>query len=245
MTLRTYLVIICLLVAIMPVLPVSLAVNAMLNHSFGVSLNSEVEEALQSGLAVSRNYIDERRSGFEKSVGHMIDRVPFSVVDSASVARHFERVRVDASIHGVLVANMPTTITGETIFDTFTAQSDFAAHFDKSKLVQRSVGDGRVAFFETNDHSYQLALCALGRPRDATTVVLLYQQSDPQFLVHANRLLEGRRLVAQIRARQHKLSAVAFIPFAMIFLITAAVALTLAILMGKYLSMRFDALKQS
>jgi hypothetical protein len=75
----------CLVVSLLPAIPLSILVQSLLEKSFNVGLNTDVEEALQSGLVISREHLEENRASFEKSVEAALYRLRHSALDSAAV----------------------------------------------------------------------------------------------------------------------------------------------------------------
>ena len=70
MSIRLRLVAICLVVSLLPAIPVSFLVKTLLEKSFDVGLNKTVEGALQSGLTISREHVDWLESQLD-----LIDKV--------------------------------------------------------------------------------------------------------------------------------------------------------------------------
>ena len=66
MSIRTRLVLLCLTLALLPAIPISLVVSDMIDRSFDVGLNRSVSDALQGGMAISRKHLERLREDFER-----------------------------------------------------------------------------------------------------------------------------------------------------------------------------------
>ena len=86
MTIRVRLVIMCLVVALLPAVPLSYLVKTLIEKSFNIGLSETMEGALQSGLTVSRAHWQELRASFEKDAVEVAQYVGGATIDSARVA---------------------------------------------------------------------------------------------------------------------------------------------------------------
>ena len=66
MSIRTRLILLCLILALLPAVPVSLVVSDIIDHSFDMGLSGSVSDALEGGMAISRKYLQRLRASFEQ-----------------------------------------------------------------------------------------------------------------------------------------------------------------------------------
>lgn len=233
-SIRSRLVIMCLLVAALPALPLAWVVQSLLDKAFNVGLNETLEEALKSGVAMSRDAWDEQNVRFEADVRALLEDLGGVRLDSARVAAAMDkgRARIPALQGFILVPtkNTPPDSIGAALLP-----------FSSSETFQRLVGraslragqldtTGALVRFETTDRSL---LMAVWTPPKQRVRLLLYQQTDPFFLRHANDLIAGRQLFATLQMTRAGLTRSFFYSFVIIYGVCAVLALALALWMAE------------
>ena len=76
MSIRLRLVALCLIISLLPALPLSFLVKSLLEKSFDVGLSDTIEKSLQSGLVVSRIHLEQVRTDFESDVRRILAALP-------------------------------------------------------------------------------------------------------------------------------------------------------------------------
>lgn len=225
MTIRIRLVVMCLIIALLPAIPVSMLVKALLEKSFDVGLNKDVEGALQSGLAISREHIDLLESAFEHDVDDASQLLGASA-DSAMIELRWSAVPdVNARFDLMLVAGASGGGEGLAPFEE---RSALKAATIGLTFNERAGPDGQRMFWAAN----RAAQIAVLQPA-ANTRVLLLKRTDPAFLAEAGSVLTGRQIFAQLRLAQQGLGRSFFYPFIVIYGVIVILALGLAILMAE------------
>jgi len=131
MSIRARLVVMCVVVALLPAIPLSLLVHSLIEKSFDLGLSATVEDALQSGLGISQAHVSQLHADFEESVARAVAAHDTS---AAALSRR--------GIDGVVAANRIADVA------------------KGAPLVERAGSPGRttdLVFYETNDRSIQLA----------------------------------------------------------------------------------------
>ena len=260
MSIRVRLVLMCLVVALLPAVPLTFLVKSLLDKSFDVGLNPKFEEAFQSGLSVSRQRLDDIRSDFHLYVQRVIDEIGDEAPDSAEAAAAMARVMgASGAIDGLLVSSKRTNDA----VDTGTRQDipipaglrPFAGHpvlrhlHEGTSFIDRQ-GDRRTAysFYDTEDRTAFVAAWyparggglfrRIGRPASPgsssrTYGVLFYKVLDREFIADAERLIEGRQMFATLKLTQRSLAQSFFLPFVIIYSVCLLIALGLALFMAE------------
>lgn len=264
MSIRIRLVVMCLVVALLPAAPLTFLVKTLFDKSFAVGLNPTVEAALQSGLSVSREHMENLRREFNLNVQRVADAVGDTPPDSAVVAAALARVLANApgAIDGFVIGGAGTRDAsghgeqGPGGNDLPPDLRPFADNPDLRRLLENTsvvVPEGGVrtgyTFYETADRSARLAVwnpddarslshrIRSGAPaRGDAAVVLFFEEIDPEFLGHAHRMLEGRQKFAELRLVRQSLTRSFFYPFIIIYAICLALALGLALFMAERLA---------
>jgi signal transduction histidine kinase len=249
MSIRVRLIIMCLVVALLPAFPLTFLVKSLIDKSFDVGLNPAVEQGLQSGLSVSRQRLDDIRSGFFVNVQRVCESYGGTRPDSAGAATGVARVAgASGAIDGLMVSNRPGPEIPET---DLPAELSYFADFPAllSLLENRRIVPPRTdqqsgyAFFDTEDRSVFLAVwdpaytIAWSRPKTSPPYrILFYKQNDVDFLADANRIIAGRQKFAELKLTQNPLSESFFFPFIIIYGVCLVFALGLALLMAERLA---------
>jgi nitrogen fixation/metabolism regulation signal transduction histidine kinase len=249
----------CLAVALLPAIPLSVIVQSLLEKSFNVGLNDSVEDALKSGSDISRSYFEETRLSFESQVREAVLQTSTAAergrgdIDSTGVAAVFYRGASDADVSGeaagflvVRASSSPPktrdglppgllTVAGDPAF------SELIGGRGINERPALKAEDDEVLFYETDDRSLQIALWlpAHGRPVSMSTgqrAFLFYKKTNPEFLAAAGRLIEGRQIFAQLRLEQERLSRSFFYPFIIIYGVILLFSLVLALVMAERLA---------
>lgn len=251
MSIRSRLVAMCLVVALLPAIPLTFLVKALFDMSVDVGLNPTMEEALQSGLAVSRRHLDDMRGAFLADVQRVVAGIGEDAPDSARVAAAVFQVK---GIDGFVAVRKATEVppaTGETLpgdLLPFAGHPEFRRLLENTAVIDRP-GERRTgySFFETEDRSAQLAVwnpahagvivrSVPGETNSQGYIVLFYKEIDLEFLAHAGRLLDARQIFAELRLMQHSLSRSFFYPFIIIYAVCLLITLGLALLMAERLA---------
>jgi nitrogen fixation/metabolism regulation signal transduction histidine kinase len=228
MTIRIRLLAMCLIVALLPAVPLTILVQSLLDKSFNVGLSETVEDALQSGLSVSRDRFDEMRDRFRDDVVRTVIVLATPQADSAIVATAF--ASQGGSRDGIVVAtpdsapsSIPASLAG------FRGNATVEGLIQDTAIVgPRTLPDrGDILFYETDRRTLQLAVW---------DEILFFRQTDPEFLAHADRLIEGRQIFAQLRLARSKLTRSFFFPFIIIYAMSVALALAFALIISERLS---------
>lgn len=226
MSIRARLVIMCLVVALLPAVPLTYLVQSLLDKSFEVGLSPTVGDALESGIDVSRERFESMRADFRDDVLETIDRG----AGEDALAPWLDRP--DAGI-------IKTGATGGGRTDLPSALRPFAADARFYDVVGDAaiVGPRReetrddLRFFETRGRTVQMAAWRRGEGD-----LLFYRRTDPGFLQDAERLITGRQIFAQLRLAREGLTRSFFYPFILVYAILVVFALALALFMAERLS---------
>jgi len=230
MTIRARLVWMCLVVALLPAVPLTFLVQSLLDKSFNVGLSSTVEDALQSGLSVSREHFDELRRRFQDDIAGVIAGLDGEHADSASVGAAL--ARAGGGHDGVVFAAEGPADSGlPAALREFAGSATLRALVAGTSVVGPRRADESVEYYDTQNRTVQLALWK--RPG---TPVLFFRRTDPEFLARAEALLEGRQIFAELRLKRPGLTRSFFYPFVVIYGISVLVALALALFMAERLA---------
>ena len=241
MSIRFRLLIMCIVVTLLPAIPITLLVRNLLEKSFNVGLSTTVSEALESGMSVSRKYLAQVESDFEEDVQAVTALTPKSDQGSSKIDTALKRGVERLGIDRILVA--PPSATGQTegrvdslpdAFIPFTSMPQFRDLIASRVVVARPPHDsGRedLTYFQTGDRAVQLAIW--NPPGSTEGSLLLYHEIDPEFLASAQRLLHGRQIFAQLRLAQGALGHSFFYPFIIVYGVILLLALLLSLLMAE------------
>ncbi len=226
MTIRLRLVVMCLIVALLPAVPLTFLVQSLLDKSFNVGLSETVEDALQSGLSVSRERFEGARRKFHEDAMSAFALLDNPGIDVGKTPRGPRDGYIVATSDGD-ASDLPLDLR------PFATDETFRNLIQGTALVGPRPHDGRhdVSFYETEHRMFQLAVWSR-----ADSPVLLYRQTDPEFLTHADRLIEGRQIFAQLRLARTQLTRSFFFPFMIIYAVSVVLALTLALIIAERLS---------
>lgn len=225
MSIRSRLVVMCLVVALLPAVPLTFVVQSLLDKSFNVGLNDTVEEALQSGVAVSRDHFDAVLTRFQRDVAALARGLDPQRADSSMAVELLLRARHGgAGIHGVIAAPRVGSGDGLERFDS----NEWFARFSRGRTWQPHDGQGDLRFYVADDRAMLLATW-----RDA---LLFYHQIDPFFMRQSQSVLEARQLFAKLRLTQGDLTRSFFLAFVIIYLVCLVIALGVALLMAERLA---------
>jgi signal transduction histidine kinase len=249
MSIRVRLIIMCLVVALLPALPLTFLVKSLIDKSFDVGLNPAVEKGLESGLSVSRRRLDDIRSGFFVNVQRVCESYGGTRPDSVGAAAGLARVAgATGTIDGLIVSHHPGPASAANDLP------DALSYFADSPVFASLIKGHRIAaprtgqqsgynFFDTEDRSIFLAVwdpactVAWNRPKTSPPYhILFYKQNDVDFLADANRIIAGRQKFAELKLTQSPLSESFFFPFVIIYAICLVFAMGLALLMAERLA---------
>jgi nitrogen fixation/metabolism regulation signal transduction histidine kinase len=249
MSIRVRLIVMCLVVALLPAVPLTFLVKSLIDKSFDVGLNPAVEQGLQSGLSVSRRRLEDVRSRFFVNVQRVCESYGAGRPDSAEAVAGLAGVTgARESIDGLIVSDCAGT-TGA--IDGVPAGLEcFADHpvylslvADKQIIEPRTGAQSSYVLFDTGDRSVFMAVwdpaytIALSRPQPSTPMrILFYRRNSADFLADANRIIEARQKFAELRLTQRPLAKSFFFPFVIIYSVCLVIALGLAWLMAERLA---------
>ncbi|MEZ5357709.1 MAG: ATP-binding protein [Candidatus Zixiibacteriota bacterium] len=244
MSIRLRLILICIIITILPAIPITFIVKNLLEKSFNVGLSATVSDALEEGMSVSRRLLAQLEIEFEYNIQEMTADLSPGRPNASSVNVTFEKYIESHRIDGYLVAlpgeseaseQKPGTVPQA--LATFAQQPAFHNLIQSRDISARpthQIDRGDLNFFETRDKAVQLALWT---PTGADGGgFLFYRKIDPEFLASAQRLLDGRQIYAQLRLAQGALSESFFYPFMIVYGIILLVALLLALLMAEQMA---------
>jgi len=243
MSIRIRLVIMCLLVALLPAVPLTVVVKSLLDKSFDIGLHASVEESLDSGLSVSRKHLGTLRRDFSLYVQRTADAIGEARPDSAEAAATLARtVGASGKVDGLLVAQSEGgELPGG--LKPFAGHPVLEGLLEGTALISDNfLTSGRLTFIGVEDRSSFIALWnpesqdMPRRWRAGDYRVLFYKKVDPEFLADANRLIEGRQNIAALKLLRQSLEDSFFYPFVIIYAVCLAIALALALLMAERLA---------
>jgi len=232
MTIRARLVGMCLVVALLPAVPLTLVVRSLIEKSFDVGLNETIEDALRAGVDVSREHVGAVQERFVQDVAALVRGLDPTSADSSTALALLLRARHEgAAVHGVVAAEQRAAPAAYPELEPFAANAWFQ-RFQEGRswlrqIEQRPRGEGLV-FFAADDRTMLLAAWR-GR-------LLFYHQLDPFFLEQSSRMLQARQLFAKLRLTQGGLARSFFYPFVIIYGLCVLVALALALFMAERLA---------
>lgn len=244
MSIRFRLVVICILITILPAIPITFIVKNLLEKSFNVGLSSTVSDALEEGTSVSRKFLAQLESDFEKNVQQITFTIPSGGSESSQVSATLEKSIESHQIDGYFTASQDASestsdqagdIPKE--FGLFARQTEFLNLLNSRGVRERPshLSDREnVTFFETRDKALQFALWHPSGKSSGS--LLFYKEIDPEFLASAQSLFDGRQIYAQLRLAQGALSESFFYPFMIVYGVILLIALLLALLMAEQMA---------
>ncbi len=243
MSIRYRLAGMCIVVALLPAIPLSILVSNLLEKSFNVGLSETMEDALDSGVTVSRKHLESLHAAFEEETGRVAALFAGDFGDSSRIAAHMSDSATPQVIDGFFL-----TRTGHLkVFKNTDAPlpAELACHsvrllsaglIEGTAVMERTNSpdsDPDLAYYETESRTAQFALWT---PGGGHVSWLFYKRTDPEFLAHAESLLQGRQLFAQLRLAQERLSRSFFYPFVIIYAVMLVISLLLAFFMSERLA---------
>lgn len=230
MSIRVRLVILCLVVSLLPAIPLSLLVQTLLEKSFDVGLNTTVEDALKGGTTISRLHLSRLHKDFERDVIDLVDRI--EEPPAAGAAMYMSST--GDTIHFLSVTYQPG---GESkgMARWVTETPEFLDIVEGANIVERGGGPDRddIEFFDTEDRAIQISIWDLATGGDARAAAIFFERTDPAFLSDANRLIDGRQIFAELKLTRPILRRSFFYPFIIIYGVILVVALLVALLMAE------------
>lgn len=220
MSIRVRLVVMCLVIALLPAIPLTLLVKTLLEKSFDVGLSTTVEDALQSGVTVSRMHLETLRADFERAV---LDIVSASDADDPRSVAHALSESEDGL--GWFMMEDETGDPGALLAQLVGGDGTVREREDR-------VGRKDIRFLETRDRTYQLAVWRAASGRR----IVLYKNTNLDFLEAADRVIEGGQIFAQLRLTQGSLSRSFFYPFMIVYGVILLVSLVIALFISQRLA---------
>lgn len=240
----------CLVAALLPAFPLTLLVRGLIEKSFDLGLNETVFAALESGMSVSRQHLDSLQSSFEEAAVEIAGLFPSSIPDSLEAAKRVGAGGCASRIDGMIVSTGPkdgagiARQAGEGKPAVLSSDPRFAGLTGgRTVSPKRPSGDlpAGLSIYGTGDRGLQLALWS--PPGDG--FILVYKHTDPDFLMHAGRVLSGSQTFAQLRLSQGRLGKSFFYPFIIIYAFVLALSLCFAFLLAERLASPLRRLEQA
>jgi nitrogen fixation/metabolism regulation signal transduction histidine kinase len=232
----------CLVIALLPSIPLSILVRNLLDKSFNVGLSDTMEEALGGGITVSRKHLEELHLDFEREVDSVIAFFSGSQPDSSRIASLLSNPAGAPGIDGFImsVEARPDTLRSVSpplprALARYYSDPLFADLIGDSTVIERATSaiHPNLVFYETENRTVQFAHWS---PPGRAGPLLFYKRTDPEFIAGAEQLLLGRRLFAQLRLSQSRLSRSFFYPFISIYVIILVLSLLVAFFMSERLA---------
>lgn len=233
-SIRSRLVVMCLVVAALPAVPLALAVQSLLNKTFNVGLNETMEAALKSGVAMSRDAWDEQGVRFEGDVRALLEGFAGSIPDSARVAAAMRsRASLGSLLDGFMMAR--SAPAGRDTLDSplrsFSSSETFQRLAGRRTFITERAGAGRsLLLLQSTDRDLRLALW---NPPAGPGQLLLFRQTDPSFLRRAADLIAARQLFATLQLTRTGLTRSFFYSFVIIYGVCVLLALALSLLIAE------------
>lgn len=241
MSIRTRLVFLCLTLALLPAIPVSIVVSDMIDRSFDMGLSGSVSNALEGGMAISRKHLERLRAEFEQRASMVL--VPgyrYAVEDPGyieSIITGDPRPETGGFIiisAGIVPGDDGGLPEG---LGRFASNDEFESLVAGRKLIERdpviSTSDF-ARFFETKDRAVMLALFPVDTGTD--TRLLVFSRTDPDFLENAGRLVETAQGFAGLRVVERGLRKSFLSSFLIIYAAVAALTFFAALLISERFS---------
>jgi nitrogen fixation/metabolism regulation signal transduction histidine kinase len=242
MSIRTRLVLLCLTLALLPAIPVSLVVSDMIDRSFDVGLSSSVSDAIEGGMAISRKYLERLREDFEE------ESQVFEVLGMRRPGLEGSPAVIDtAFISEVVTGGYPPGARGFMLvltgagsqegLERFSSIEEFSALIAGRTLIERDPvtrGTGGVRYFETEDRAVMIALYPNDPETDTT--LLIYGRMDPGFIADAQRLVDTGQGFAGLRAVENRLTKSFLLSFLIIYAAVAALTFFAALIISERFS---------
>ncbi|HSG28988.1 MAG TPA: HAMP domain-containing protein, partial [Candidatus Krumholzibacterium sp.] len=207
MSIRARLMIICLVVALLPAIPLTFLVRGLIEKSFNVGLSETVSGALESGIEVSRMHLEQIRLDFEKA--------------SAGVAGGDAGTLTDTT----LVVTESTSV--ETAYQTWKgALLDFGS---RSPLTSVEYD---LTFYESTDRSVEAARLRGAGGKD----LVIFREVPADFLEGSRRIIEGNQTFARLDLASGRLAVSFFYPFVIIYGVVLIIALLFAFVLAERLA---------
>jgi len=211
-------------------------VKTLLEKSFAVGLSETVDEALQSGVAVSRAHLESLQRRFEDDVNDIALKLD---PDAVMTPKEFPAA-VSVAIEGTSVDGFVIDDGSERIDATLDVDVPPRIHRffvdpaivnvtrDIQSVTQRPVASTLgVEYYDADDRSLQFA--HLGN-------LLFYDVIEAEFIENADRAVSGLQIFARLRLAQEDLSRSFFYPFMIIYAIMLVLSLGIALLISERMS---------
>ena len=245
MTLRARLVALCVLVALLPALPLSIAVDSLVDASFDVALDARTDAALRDAVELARAHVDSLAARFVADA----EALTAALDPNAAPARAAEALRRRLStgrfaVDGVVPADSTRTgrRAGARGLDAAARRHDphrapdgagtpglpdALVPFAHAPVVRLAPPEGwmpldvsrRLVVFTDVGRSRYLALWR-GR-------LLLHRSVDPRFVHAARNILHARQRLARMRLSRRRITRTFVLSFAGIY--AACLVLTVAL----------------
>ncbi len=241
MSIRTRLVLLCLTLALLPAIPVSLVVSDMIDRSFDMGLSGSVSGALEGGMEISRKHLHRLRASFEQRASMVMMMGYQYAVENTGRMESIISSDADSGEGGFII--IPADIEPDDQsglpdgLGRFASNDKFESLIAGRKLVERDPifkESDFARFFETDDRAVMLALF----PVDTTTntSLLVYSSTDPEFIENAGRIVETAQGIAGLRVMERGLRKSFLFSFLIIYAAVAALTFFAALLISEKFS---------
>jgi len=240
MSIRTRLILLCLILALLPAIPVSIVVSDMIDRSFDIWLGSSVSDALEGGMSISRKYLESLRAQFEREASMVVTMGYSHALEDPS---RIEELTAGGGETGggyiIVPADIGPDEEGDLPdgFGRFASSGEFRALLDGRGLMERDPvlpGSGFARFFETGDRALMVALF----PADpgTNTQLVVYSRTDPEFISNAGRIVGTAQGFAGLRVMERRLRRSFLVSFLIIYAAVAALTFFAALLISERFS---------
>jgi nitrogen fixation/metabolism regulation signal transduction histidine kinase len=241
MSIRTRLVLLCLMLALLPAIPVSIVVSDMIDRSFDMGLSGSVSDALEGGMAISRKYLERLRAEFEQRASMVLVPGYRYAIEDPGYIESIITSDPRSETGGFII--VPASAGPETDgglpggLGRFSSNEHFSSLVAGRKLIERDPlleTSDFARFFETEDRAVMLALFPVDRETD--TRLLVFSHTDADFLENAGILVETAQGFAGLRVVERGLRKSFLISFLIIYAAVAALTFFAALLISERFS---------
>ncbi len=241
MSIRTRLVLLCLILALLPAIPVSLVVSDMIDRSFDMGLSSSVSDALEGGMSISRKHLERLRAQFEQRSSMVLMMGYRYALENPGHIESLITSSADSSGGGFIIVPADISSEGDSDlpegFGRFASNSEFKTLVEGRKLIERAPlfrESDFARFFETEDRAVMLALFPVDT--ETNTELIVFSRADPEFIEDAGRMVETAQGFAGMRVMEQRLRKSFLISFLIIYAVVAALTFFAALLISEKFS---------
>jgi len=228
---RSKIILILSLIVFLPMIPISLMVYDLINQSYRMGVNNQVQQALETGLSFSKMMYDLQRNKLSEEVEQLSKLVPGGQI---KVSRGLESVISDAdSVYWIREGLLYYDAGGQEIW-RITLDSSFNNSIDIRILKEVDAsGKKRLIVSDRNENRY-LAIQKLEEKPGEFSYLALQASIHPVALNQSDHLLEIRQIYQSLDLRRSDLLK----SFFLAFLLIGALLISLAVITGIWISSR-------